>query len=97
MAKNQRSYTPEFKQQIVELHNKAGKGITELSNEYGIPKGTISTWVKNLSPVQISDTETVSLKEFKALQKRMKELEIENEILKKATAIFAKNVPTPKS
>ena len=36
-------------------------------------------------------TETVSLKEFKALQKRMKELEIENEILKKATAIFAKN------
>ncbi len=75
----------------MELHNKAGKGITELSNEYGIPKGTISTWIKNLSPVQLSDTETVSLKEFKALQKKMKELEIENEILKKATAIFAKN------
>ena len=75
----------------MELHNKAGKGITELSNEYGVPKGTISTWIKNLSPVQISDTETVSLKEFKALQKKMKELEIENEILKKATAIFAKN------
>lgn len=91
MAKNQKSYTPEFKQQIVELHNKTGKGITELSNEYGIPKGTISTWIKNLSPVQLSDTETVSLKEFKALQKKMKELEIENEILKKATAIFAKN------
>ena len=91
MAKNQRSYTPEFKQQIVDLHNNAGKGITELSNEYGIPKGTVSTWVKTLSPVQVSDTEAVSLKEFKALQKRMKELEIENEILKKATAIFAKN------
>ena len=91
MAKNQKSYTQEFKQQIVELHNKAGKGITELSNEYGVPKGTISTWIKNFSPVQISDTETVSLKEFKALQKKMKELEIENEILKKATAIFAKN------
>ena len=90
MAKNQKSYTQEFKQQIVELHNKAGKGITELSNEYGVPKGTISTWIKNLSPVQIFDTETVSLKEFKALQKKMKELEIENEILKKATAIFAK-------
>ena len=91
MAINQKSYTPEFKQQIVDLHCKAGKGVTELSNEYGIPKGTISTWIKNLSPVQISDTETVSLKEFKALQKKMKELEIENEILKKATAIFTKN------
>ena len=32
MAKNQKSYTPEFKQQIVDLHFKAGKGVTELSN-----------------------------------------------------------------
>ena len=90
MAKNQRSYTPEFKQQIVDLYNQAGKGISELSREYGIPKGTISIWIKNLSPVQVSETETISMKEFKALQKKMKELEIENEILKKATAIFAK-------
>ena len=43
LAKNQKSYTPEFKQQIVDLHCKAGKGVTELSNEYGIPKGTVST------------------------------------------------------
>lgn len=91
MAKNQKSYTAEFKQQIVDLHNKAGKGVTELSNEYGIPKGTISIWIKNLSPIQASETETISMKEYKALQKKMKELEIENEILKKATAIFAKN------
>ena len=31
MAKNQKSYTPEFKQQIVDLHCQAGKGVTELS------------------------------------------------------------------
>ena len=90
MAKNQRSYTHEFKQQIVDLHTQVGKGISELSREYGIPKGTTSTWVRNLSPVQVSETETVSMKEYKALQKKMKELEIENEILKKTTAIFAK-------
>lgn len=83
MAKNQKSYTPEFKQQIVDLHNKAGKRVTELSSEYGIPKGTISTWLKNLSPIQVSETETISMKEYKALQKKIKELEIENEILKK--------------
>lgn len=90
MAKNQKSYTPEFKQQIVDLHNKAGKRVTELSSEYGIPKGTISTWLKNLSPIQVSETETISMKEYQALQKKIKELEIENEILKKATAIFAR-------
>ena len=91
MAKNQKSYTPEFKKQIVDLHCKAGKGVTELSNEYGIPKATVYMWIKNLSPVQVSETETISVKEYRALQKKMKELEIENEILKKATAIFAKN------
>lgn len=51
MAKNQKSYTPEFKKQIVDLHCKAGKGVTELSNEYGILKGTVFTWIKNLAPV----------------------------------------------
>ncbi len=91
MAKNQKSYTPEFKQQIVDLHGKAGKGIAELSREYGVPKGTLSNWIKTLAPIAVSDIETISLKEYKALQKKMKELEIENEILKKATAIFAKN------
>ena len=70
MAKSQKSYTPEFRQQIVDLHCQAGKGITELSNEYGIPTGTISTWIKNLAPVTVSDTETISLKEYKALQKK---------------------------
>ena len=83
MAKNQKSYPPEFKQQIVDLHCKAGKGVTELSNEYGIPKGTVSTWIKNLAPAIITEEETISLKEYKALQKKMKDLEIENEILKK--------------
>jgi transposase len=90
MAKNQKSYTMEFKQQIVELYNSGTKKMTELSSEYGVSKSTISTWVKTLSPIKVSDSETISLKEYKALQKRMKDLEIENEILKKATAIFAK-------
>ena len=32
MAKNQKPYTPEFKQKMVDLHDQAGKGVTELSN-----------------------------------------------------------------
>ena len=44
-----------------------------------------------MAPVINTGEETISLKEYKALQKKIKELEIENEILKKATAIFAKN------
>lgn len=90
MKKKQKSYTKEFKEQIVELHNKAGKSIGKLSSEYGIPKGTISTWLRNMTPIKISEKEEITIKEYKQLQKRIKELEEENEILKKATAIFAR-------
>lgn len=90
MAKNQSKYTPEFKQQLVDLYNTGNYSFPQLSNEYGVVKSTILGWVRTLTPVQVSDTETISMKDYKALQKKMRELEIENEILKKATAIFAK-------
>ena len=49
----------------------------------------LRTWIKIFSPIKGSD-ENISLKDYKALQKQNQELKIENEILKKATAIFAK-------
>jgi len=91
MAKNQRHYTPEFKQQIVDLYNAGGTSYPQLEREYGINRSTLSSWVKQLSPIKVSEDESVTLKEYRALQKEIQRLKIENEILKKATAIFAKN------
>ena len=90
MAKNQKSYTTEFKQQIVDLYNAKGTSYPKLESEYVINGSTLSNWVKQLSPIKGEEGETVTLKEFKALQKEMQRLKIGNEILKKATAIFSK-------
>lgn len=90
MAKNQRHYTPEFKQQIVDLYNAGGTSYPQLERAYGINRSTLSSWVKQLSPIKVSEDESVTLKEYRALQKEIQRLKIENEILKKATAIFAK-------
>jgi transposase len=90
MAKNQRHYTPEFKQQIVDLYNAGGTSYPQLEREYGINRSTLSSWVKQLSPIKVSEDKSVTLKEYRALQKEIQRLKIENEILKKATAIFAK-------
>lgn len=90
MSKNQKSYTNEFKEQMVEMYKTGKYSLTQLGSEYGISKSTLSGWIKNLTPIKVSETETISVKEFKALQKEMERLRIENEILKKATAIFAK-------
>jgi len=89
MSKNGKRYTEEFKKQIVELHN-AGSTVAYLSREYGITTVSIYRWIKELSPVKISEEKEVSLKEYELMKKRISELELENEILKKATAIFAR-------
>ena len=92
MAKNQKQYTQEYKQQMVDLYGTGNYSMAQLESEYGVSRSTLSGWIKNSSPIKVSENETISTKEFKALQKRIKTLEMENEILKKATAIFAKDV-----
>jgi len=88
----QKKYSEEFKQQIVDLYNMGNKSLGELESEYGVSKSTMNGWIKKLSPMKVSESETITMKEYKALQKKMRELELENEILKKATAIFAKKL-----
>lgn len=70
--------------------NAGGTSYPQLEREYGVNRSTLSGWIKQLSTIKVSEDETITLKEFKALQKEMQRLKIENEILKKATAIFAK-------
>lgn len=83
-----KKFNEDFKQTIIDLHN-SGKGVTELSREYGISIPTIYTWINHSKGIhhnnQDADPEDIELLKHEIL--RLKE---ENEILKKATAIFAK-------
>ncbi len=90
ISKNGIRYSDEFKQQIVDLYQ-AGTPVLELSREYGVATVTIYKWIKNHSPIKVSKDKTIIAKEYQAMKKRIIQLEMENEILKKATAIFAKN------
>ncbi|KOC49167.1 transposase [Clostridium botulinum] len=76
------------KDMIVDLY-KTGMSLTELNSEYGIAKSTINGWIKDVKEVKIDDNEVMTLKEVKALKKEMAKIKEENEILKKAMAIFA--------
>ena len=88
-GKNGNRYSGEFKNQIVDLYH-AGKPVMELSSEYGVSTVTIYKWIQNLSPIKVSEDETMTNQDYKALKKKVAQLEMENEILKKATAIFAR-------
>ena len=85
---NGRRYNQEYKDMIVELF-KSGMSLAELSSEYGIAKSTINGWIKDVKEIKVDENEVMTLKEVKALKKEMARIKEENEILKKAMAIFA--------
>ena len=83
-----RRYDQEYKDMIVDLF-KSGMSLAELSSEYGIAKSTINGWVKDVKEIKVDENEVMTLKEVRALKKEMARIKEENEILKKAMAIFA--------
>ena len=82
-----RRYDQEYKNMIVDLF-KSGMTLAELSSEYGIAKSTINGWIKDVKEIKVDENEVMTLKEVKALKKEMARIKEENEILKKAMAIF---------
>nr|WP_308742574.1 transposase [uncultured Anaerocolumna sp.] len=59
MSKNSSHYSEEFKQQIVDLYN-SGNSVSYLSSEYGVTNVTIYSWIKQLSPVKVSEKEEIN-------------------------------------
>lgn len=84
-----KQYTDEFKTMIVNLH-KSGKPAAEIMSEYGLGSSTFYKWVKAKAELAV-DGETITVEEVKQLKKQIARLNTENEILKKAMAIFANN------
>ena len=83
-------YDEEFKKMIVELLNTKQKTISELTREYGLSKAAIYNWKKQYSEITIDENTTINNKEILEMKKEINRLKEENEILKKAMAIFAK-------
>lgn len=83
-----KTYREDFKKTVVDLYH-AGSQVKDLSGEYGVSEVTIYKWIKDYTSLVAGD-QKMTPKELAAMQKEMLRLKQENEILKKAMAIFAK-------
>lgn len=83
-------YTEEFKKTIVELYEAGNKTKVELAREYGTSECNVRAWIKKYGKIKTTTGEITTNDEIIKMQKKMKEIETENEILKKALAIFSK-------
>ena len=90
-----RKYTEEFKQDAVKLVTEQNYKVPEAARNLGINEGVLRRWIKIFSfDNEGKLTKRSSLSEeqlqIRGLEKKVKQLEMEREILKKATAFFVK-------
>ncbi len=85
-------YPPEFRREAVELVRISEKPITQVARDLGISNQTLHNWVKQ-ADVDAGKAEGLSTDErteLRELRKRVRTLEMEKEVLKKAAAFFAR-------
>jgi transposase len=91
MAQRRRpTYAPEFRAEAVKRVRNSDESLLAIARDLGISNGTLKAWVEASRPqpaVPLTDDERT---ELKRLRKEVRELRMEREILKKATAFFAK-------
>ena len=91
--KNGNRYSEDFRKMIVELYH-AGQSVSELVSEYGVSDVSIYNWIREQKHINPEDRKSPTMKEVSELQKEIIRLKRENEILKKAIAVFAKEQMT---
>ena len=93
MSKRKR-YNQEFQIQACRLVVEQGYSLREASERLGPSSWTIRNWIKKYrakGALPSADQPVPEAEELKRLRKELKQLQMENEILKKAAAYFAKD------
>ena len=89
-----RTYSREFKESAVKLVYEQGYAPAEAARSLGVDPATLRFWLKKFPAPTGGMAPESSLKaELQRLREENKRLLLEREILKKATAFFAKQQP----
>ena len=93
-----RRYDAEFKRNAIALSEEPGRSISEVEQSLGISPGLIYKWKNQFDakgtlafPGNGIEALTPDQKKIRELEKKLRDAEIDREILKKAVAIFSKN------
>jgi transposase len=84
-----RVYTPEFRDEAVHLVRTSGRSQREIARDLGVPQSTLNEWVDLAHDRPLPALTGDERAELLELRRRVRVLETEREILKKAAAFFA--------
>jgi transposase len=92
--RHRRAFTPEFKAEIVELCQRGDRSVGQVARDFDLTETAVREWVKQAERDAgtredggLASVERKELAELRAENRRLRE---DVEILKRATAFFAK-------
>ena len=96
-VQQRRKYDPDFKRNAVQLTEEPGRTVTGVAENLGISKDLLYRWRRAQRvnselafPGNGREALTSEQQKIRELEKRLKNAEIERDILKKAMAIFSR-------
>ncbi len=95
MAREQRTFTTDFKLEAVRLAQTSGKSVSQVARDLGIADSTLFQWCKQLTekgPEAFPDSghQTALEEENRRLKRELEQMRQERDILKKTVAIFTR-------
>ncbi len=90
-SKKRRQFDEDFKKRAVRLSESKDRTIKEVAESLGICESALHRWRKLYTPAGDKTQMADQNDEINRLRTRVAELEEENDILKKASAYFAKH------
>ncbi len=95
MAKTRRTFTPEFKAEAVRRIADQGKSLAEVARDLDLGESMLRSWKQTLAASGAQafpghGNPAALEEELRRLRAENKRLQMERDILKKATAFFAK-------
>jgi len=83
-------YTPEFKAEAVRLVQTTDRPIKAIAKSLGVTAKTLHEWLRALRPAPPERLTEDERSELQRLRRENTQLQMERDILKKATAFFAR-------
>jgi len=85
-----RRYSPEFKAEAVRLITESDESITHIARDLGVSEPSLRAWVEAARPRPKTPLTDDERSELVRLRRDIRRVEMERDILKKATAFFAR-------
>jgi transposase len=88
--RHRRRFSPEFKAEAIRLVQQSDEPLTTIARELGLTASTLRAWIEAARPEPREPLTEDERSELLRLRRETRQLRVERDILKKATAFFAR-------